>query len=116
MMMEFNISGVFATIRFHYDMNRIPSGLPFDEEKFRQSCDFLEPEGPNVPLESLSKSMKASRMKNMMNKEFQHFVESQLLEVKNMKMEIIQFVSVLDLFQIKLMKSSKMKMMMNKES
>jgi hypothetical protein len=43
--------------------------------------------------------------KNMMNKEFQHFVESQLIQVSNMmKIHMIQFVSSLNLIQMKLMK------------
>jgi hypothetical protein len=51
------------------------------------------------------KLMKCSdNLKNMMNKEFQHFVESQLIEVRNMKMQMIQFVSILNLIQMKLMK------------
>jgi hypothetical protein len=41
---------------------------------------------------------------NMMNKEFQHFVESQLIEMMKMKMQMIQFVSILNLIQMKLMK------------
>jgi hypothetical protein len=40
----------------------------------------------------------------MMNTEFQHFVESQLIEVRNMKMQMIQFVSILNLIQMKVMK------------
>jgi hypothetical protein len=52
----------------------------------------------------------------MMNKEFQHFVESQLIEVRKMKMLLIQFVSRLNLIQMKLMKvTDMMKNMMNKE-
>jgi hypothetical protein len=54
-------------------------------------------------------------MKNMMNQEFQHFVESQLIDVRNMKMQMIQFVSVLNLIEMKLMKVEKMKNMMNGE-
>jgi hypothetical protein len=42
-------------------------------------------------------------MKNMMNKEFQHFVESQLIEVRKMKMHLSQFVSILTSIQTKLM-------------
>jgi hypothetical protein len=55
-------------------------------------------------------------MKNMMNKEFQHFVESQLIEVKKMTMQMVRFVSILNVIQMKLMKVSNiMKNMMNKE-
>jgi hypothetical protein len=56
------------------------------------------------------------RMKNMMNKEFQHFVGSQLTEVRMMKMHLIQFVSILKLIQMKLMKvTGSSTNMMNKE-
>jgi hypothetical protein len=54
-------------------------------------------------------------VKNLMNKKFQHFVESQLIEVRILKMQMIQFVSRLNLIQIKLMKVWKMKNMMNRE-
>jgi hypothetical protein len=56
-------------------------------------------------------------MKNIMNKEFQHFVESQLIKVKKVKIQMIQFVSILNLIQMELMKViNKMKNMMNRES
>jgi hypothetical protein len=44
--------------------------------------------------------------KNMMIKEFQHFMEFQLSEVMkmNMKMQMIQFESIVNLIQRKLMK------------
>jgi hypothetical protein len=52
----------------------------------------------------------------MPNKEFQHFLESKLIEVMNMKMYVIQFVSIVNLIQMKWMKIiNKMKNMMNKE-
>jgi hypothetical protein len=55
-------------------------------------------------------------MKNIFNKEFHHFVESQLTEVRMMKMQMIQFLSNLNLIQMKLMKViHRMKNMMNKE-
>jgi hypothetical protein len=43
-------------------------------------------------------------LKNTMNKEVQHFVESQLSEVMKMKMLPIQFVSILNQIQMCLMK------------
>jgi hypothetical protein len=42
------------------------------------------------------------KMKNMMNKAFQHWMESKLIEVMNMKMQMIQFVSIVNSIQIKL--------------
>jgi hypothetical protein len=54
--------------------------------------------------------------KNMMNKEFQHCVESKLIEVMMMKMQMIQFVSIVNLIQMKLMKViHNMKNIPNKE-
>jgi hypothetical protein len=44
--------------------------------------------------------------KNMMNKESQHFVDFQLTEVRKMKMQMIQLVSILNLIQMKLMNVS----------
>jgi hypothetical protein len=53
---------------------------------------------------------------NVINKEFQHFVESQLIEVRMTKMHLIQFASILNLIQMKLMKvSHRLQNMMNKE-
>jgi hypothetical protein len=53
---------------------------------------------------------------NILNKEFQHFLESKLIEVMKMKMLQIQFVSTVNLIQMRLMKViHKMKSMMNKE-
>jgi hypothetical protein len=43
-----------------------------------------------------------------------HFVESQLIEVRMIKMHLIQFVSILNLIQMKLMKAPRMKNMMDK--
>jgi hypothetical protein len=52
--------------------------------------------------------MKVSHMmKNMMNKEFQHFVEAPLIEVRKMKIHMIQFVSILNSIQPKLIKASR---------
>jgi DNA topoisomerase IA len=42
--------------------------------------------------------------KNMMNKEFRHCMESKLIEVMNMKMQMIQFASAMKGIQMKLMK------------
>jgi hypothetical protein len=54
---------------------------------------------------------------NMMNQEFQHCLESQLIEVMNMKMHRIQFVLMVNLIQMKWMKViSTRKNMMNQES
>jgi hypothetical protein len=51
--------------------------------------------------------------KNMMNKEFQLNMESKLIEVSKMKMQKIQFVSMMTVIQMKLMKvNNKMKNMM----
>jgi hypothetical protein len=44
-------------------------------------------------------------MKNMKNQEFQYFLESKLIEVMKMKMLPIQFVSIVNLIQMKLMKA-----------
>jgi hypothetical protein len=59
---------------------------------------------------------KIHMMKNMMNNEFQHFVESQLIEVRNTKIQLIQFRSRLNLIQKRLMKMfDVLKRMINKE-
>jgi hypothetical protein len=53
----------------------------------------------------------------MMNKEFQHCMESILIVVINLKMLMIHFVSIVNLIQMKLMKVIyKMKSISNKES
>jgi hypothetical protein len=55
-------------------------------------------------------------IKNIMNKEFEQWKESQLIEVVNVKMLPIQFVPISNLIQIKLMKvMNTMKNSMNKE-
>jgi serine/threonine protein kinase len=55
-------------------------------------------------------------MKNRMNKEFQHCVESELIEVMNFQMQMIQFVSLVDLIQRIWMKIiHNLKNMMNKQ-
>jgi hypothetical protein len=63
------------------------------------------------------KSMKVIyNSKNMMNKEFQHSLESELIEVMNMKMQTIQFVLIVNLIQLKWVKViSTMKNMMIQE-
>jgi hypothetical protein len=43
-------------------------------------------------------------MTNILNKEFQHFVKSQVIEMMKKRIHIIQFVSVLNLIQMQLMK------------
>jgi hypothetical protein len=56
----------------------------------------------SIPNLIQMKLMKARDiMKNLMNKEFQHFVQSQLIEVRIMKMQMIQFVTSLNLIQKK---------------
>jgi hypothetical protein len=48
------------------------------------------------------KSMKVmDTKKNMTMHEFQHRMEFQLIEVMNLKMQMIQFVSIVNLIQIK---------------
>jgi CRISPR/Cas system CSM-associated protein Csm2 small subunit len=54
--------------------------------------------------------------KNSPNNEFQHCMESKLIEVMNDKMQMIQFVSIVNLIQMKLMKViDKMKNISNQE-
>jgi hypothetical protein len=57
-------------------------------------------------------------VKNILNKEFQHWMESKLIEVMIQKMQMIQFVLIVNLIQMKMMKLMKvihnMKNMMNK--
>jgi hypothetical protein len=56
------------------------------------------------------------KMKNMMNQEFEQWKESKLIEVMKMKMQMIQFVLIVNLIQMKLMKVMyKMKNMMNRQ-
>jgi hypothetical protein len=43
-------------------------------------------------------------MKNMMNQEFQHYLESRLIEVMILKMQPIQFGLIVNLIQMKWMK------------
>jgi heme/copper-type cytochrome/quinol oxidase subunit 2 len=45
-----------------------------------------------------------SKIKNILNQEFEQWKESQLIEVMKMKMYLIQFVSIVNLIQMKLMK------------
>jgi hypothetical protein len=45
-----------------------------------------------------------SMMKNLMNKQFQHLTGLQLIQVMNLKMHVIQFVSSAKVIQMKLMK------------
>jgi hypothetical protein len=42
------------------------------------------------------------KMKNRMSKEFQHCMESQLIEVMTLKMHPIQFAVIVNLIQMKL--------------
>jgi hypothetical protein len=46
---EANIWGAFSAIGFSYDIMKNPYGLPFDEEKVRQSRGFLELWAPDIP-------------------------------------------------------------------
>jgi hypothetical protein len=56
------------------------------------------------------------KMNNMMSKEFQHSMESQLIEVMTMKMQMTQFVSIVNWIQMIVMKVvDKMNNMMSKE-
>jgi hypothetical protein len=51
------------------------------------------------------KSMQVNdNTKNSTSQEIQHFVEERLIEVRNLKMQMIQFVSIVNLIQMKLMK------------
>jgi hypothetical protein len=43
-------------------------------------------------------------IQNMINQEFQHFVEFQLIEVKILKMHVVSFISILNLIQMNFMK------------
>jgi hypothetical protein len=45
--------GSLLVIGFFYDIPQNPSGLLFDEEKFRQSDDFMELWARDTPLEIL---------------------------------------------------------------
>jgi hypothetical protein len=58
----------------------------------------------------------SNNLKNIGNKEFQHFLESILIEAMNMKVQMIQFVSIVNLIQMKLIKVIyNMKNMKNQE-
>jgi hypothetical protein len=46
------------------------------------------------------------KMRNMMIREFQHFVEFQLTEVMNMKMQMIQFESIPRVIQMRMIELS----------
>jgi hypothetical protein len=54
-MIEVNIWGAFAAIRFTYDIEQSPYGLLFDEEKLRQSPGFMELWECDTPLGSVSR-------------------------------------------------------------
>jgi hypothetical protein len=70
----------------------------------------------NREVDSNEMDESVCNMKNNMNKEFQHWMESKLIEVMNMKMHLIQFVSIVNLIQMKLMKLIyNMKNITNKE-
>jgi hypothetical protein len=64
------------------------------------------------------KLMKAIHMiQNTINKTFQHFVEFQLIQVRKMKIRMIQFFLSLNLIQMELTKViSMMKNKMNREA
>jgi hypothetical protein len=56
------------------------------------------------------------KSENVMNKEFQHSVETKLIEVMKMKMQMFQFMSIVTSIQVKLIKGiDNMKNRMNKE-
>jgi hypothetical protein len=55
MMVEVKTWSAFAAIGFTHDIDQIPYGLLFDEEKFRQKPGFVELWERNMSLESLSK-------------------------------------------------------------
>jgi hypothetical protein len=56
------------------------------------------------------------KMKNIPNKDCQHWMKSQLIEVMNMKMQMIQFMLIVNLIHMQLMKVIyKMKNIPNKE-
>jgi hypothetical protein len=62
--------------------------------------------------------MKLLNMTKMENKEVQHFLESQLIKIRKMKMQMIQVASIVNLIQMKLIKviqmiSSKKKQNLN---
>jgi hypothetical protein len=55
-------------------------------------------------------------LQNIPNKEFQHSMESELIEVMNLQMQMIQFVPIVNLIQMKVMKViDNMKNILNKE-
>jgi hypothetical protein len=60
-MIEVNIQGAFRSIIFIHDIDQIPYGLLFDEEKFRQSPGFVELWERDVPLKSLSRRWREAR-------------------------------------------------------
>jgi hypothetical protein len=60
-MVEVNIWGAFSAIGFSYDISHEPYELLFDEEKFRQSRDFLELWERDVPVDSLSRRRQQAR-------------------------------------------------------
>jgi hypothetical protein len=58
----------------------------------------------------------SNKMKNILSQEFEQWKESELIEVMNIKMLLIQFVSIVNLIQMKLMKVIyKMKNILNQE-
>jgi hypothetical protein len=94
----------------------------------KQMVEGITTNGPGVPLSaraSIRFNPKCDsneidendlHLQNMMNKESQHFVESQLIEVSLLKMQMIRFVSILHLIQRKSAKAChNLKNMMNRE-
>jgi hypothetical protein len=61
-MVEINIWGAFADIRFTREIDQISYGLLFDKEKFRQSLGFVEHWERDISFESLSKRLRESKL------------------------------------------------------
>jgi hypothetical protein len=60
-LIEVNIWGAFVVIGLTHNIEQMPYGLLFDEEKFWQSRGFVELWERNAPLESLSKPWRESK-------------------------------------------------------
>jgi hypothetical protein len=56
-----NIWDAFAAIGLTHDITQDPCGLIFDQEKFRQSPEFLELWQRDAPFESLSSRRQQAR-------------------------------------------------------
>jgi hypothetical protein len=102
-----------------FDSNEIDKSDSQNEKHFEQRISPLD--GRTIDLsdgyENTDDSIRVNRdliqmkltkvidnLKNKMNKEFQHWMESQLIEVMNLKMQMIQFVSIVNVIQMKWMK------------